>query len=221
MSENLTREALQQELWNMLPDSCKKIMDCLKETYIESLMADIDSYCQGQKSAPIWVKASEHWPEDHNKVHWRRVEDKSPLLIVGRNYQENIIAQFGRVYTPDALEWLDESASIPTSVSDKSAFLRDYKQYKENLKYLGGPSNWKQEKINSLNKVEIFETIKVFNDLINFLDSVIYACEEGAKDWEERALNAENILQTFISRHEAGLLPDRFVYEQAKKALEG
>lgn len=56
---------------------------------------------------PLWVKAST-WPQDHNIVHWRRVEDKKPLLVVGRNYQDNIIAQFGRVYTPNELEWLDE-----------------------------------------------------------------------------------------------------------------
>ena len=58
-----------------------------------------------------WVKAST-WPERrHNDVHWRRVSDKRPLLVIGRNYQENIIAQFGKVYTPEELEWLDEGTS--------------------------------------------------------------------------------------------------------------
>jgi hypothetical protein len=59
-----------------------------------------------ERKGAVWVKAST-WPQDHNIVHWRRVEDKKPLLIVGRNFQDNIIAQFGRVYTPDELEWLD------------------------------------------------------------------------------------------------------------------
>jgi hypothetical protein len=56
-----------------------------------------------------WVKAST-WPEGrHNDVHWRKVSDKRPLLVIGRNYQENIIAQFGKVYTPEELEWLNEA----------------------------------------------------------------------------------------------------------------
>jgi hypothetical protein len=75
--------------------------------------------------------------------------------------------------------------------TDKSQFIKDYKQYKENLKYLGGKEDWTQEKVNQMNKVEIFEAIKGFSELIIFLDSVICACEEGAKDWEERALKAE------------------------------
>jgi hypothetical protein len=45
----LSREALELELWNMLPDDCRVILAPLKKTYIESLMADIDSYCNGCK----------------------------------------------------------------------------------------------------------------------------------------------------------------------------
>lgn len=33
---------------------------------------------QAQPGA-VWVKATT-WPKDHNMVHWRRVEDKKPLL---------------------------------------------------------------------------------------------------------------------------------------------
>lgn len=62
---------------------------------------------KGSRTGPAWVKATT-WPEDHNMVHWRRASDKKPLLIVGRNYQGNIVAQFGRVYTPEELEWLEE-----------------------------------------------------------------------------------------------------------------
>lgn len=151
MSDNLTREALQQELWNMLPDSCKKIMDCLKETYLESLLADIDSYCQGQKQVPIWVKASERLPgnpsasaDDQVVVKWlasgcRRVDLITPHAL--KDWEKN---------NPSIeFEWLDEAAQVIAS-----------------------------------------------NEIIT-------------------------ALQKFVSRHEAGLLPDRFVYEQAKTALEG
>lgn len=109
MSDNLTREALQQELWNMLPDSCKKIMDCLKETYIESLMADIDSYCQGQKSAPIWVKASDRLPEkEHNyhvkaTAHFQGYNHNDTALW--RNNKWEFDSDNGRI----VVEWLDES----------------------------------------------------------------------------------------------------------------
>lgn len=80
---------------------------------------------------------------------------------------------------------------------EKSQFLKEYKQYKENLKFLGGPTEWTEEKVNKLNKIEVFEAIKGFNDLIVFLDSVLYAYEEGAQDWEERCLKAE-------AKHPAG-----------------
>jgi hypothetical protein len=88
--------------------------------------------------------------------------------------------------------------------ADKSQFIKDYKQYKENLKYLGGAGEWTQEKINQMNKVEVFEAIKGFNELITFFDSVLYAYEEGAKDWEERALKAEAQQAVWVR----GVLPE-------------
>lgn len=73
----------------------------------------------------------------------------------------------------------------------RSQILQEYKQYKENLKFLGGATEWTYDKVVLMNKIELFETIKGFNELITFLDSTCYAYEEGAKDWEERALKAE------------------------------
>lgn len=45
----LSRKALKVEVWNMLPDSAKKEMNNIKKSYIESMMADIDSYCSNEK----------------------------------------------------------------------------------------------------------------------------------------------------------------------------
>ena len=75
--------------------------------------------------------------------------------------------------------------------ADKSQLIREYKQYKENLNYLGGPDEWTFEKVNKLSKMEAYQAIMGFNSLISFLDNVLYAYEEGAKDWEERCLKAE------------------------------
>lgn len=84
---------------------------------------------------------------------------------------------------------------VPAQQGDKSQFIRDYKQYKNNLKYLGGPMEWTEEKVNKLNKQEVFETIKGFNELISFFDSVLYAYEEGHQQWEGRCLKAESARQ--------------------------
>jgi hypothetical protein len=83
---------------------------------------------EADKQAPtgaVWVKATV-WPADHNMVHWRRALDKKPLLVVGRNDQDNIIAQFGGVYTPEELEWLDESGDNWTSVNEQLPEIGEY-----------------------------------------------------------------------------------------------
>lgn len=91
-----------------------------------------------RKEGAVWVKAT-NWPEGrHNKVHWRRASDKSPLLIIGRNYQENIIAQFGKVYTPDELEWLDESSESPAAAGEtEEQIFEQYHAIKEKIGKLG------------------------------------------------------------------------------------
>lgn len=37
----------------------------------------------------------------------------------------------------------------------------------------------------------------------------------------EKYVAARNLLEKFISRHEAGLLPDRFIYNEIKQFLDG
>ena len=45
---NLTKKALRYEIWAMLPDECKKIMESIKESYLDSMMADAESFSNGQ-----------------------------------------------------------------------------------------------------------------------------------------------------------------------------
>ena len=45
--------------------------------------------------------------------------------------------------------------------------------------------------------------------------------EDGYKDLQARHTTAITLLSKFISRHEAGLLPDRFIYEEIKTFLDG
>jgi hypothetical protein len=62
-----------------------------------------------KRRGAVWVNGVK-WPEGrHNEVHWRTVRDKHPVLVVGRNHVDNIVAQFGKVYLPSDLEYLDES----------------------------------------------------------------------------------------------------------------
>lgn len=103
--------------------------DYLEGALHEAMIAQAEYVRLKAQPGPRWVKAST-WPQDHNIVHWRRVEDKKPLLVVGRNYQDNIIAQFGRVYTPNELEWLDEQPAAGReddwiSVDDRPLIKRD------------------------------------------------------------------------------------------------
>lgn len=121
MSENLTRSALEQELWNMLPDNCKKSMLPLKETYIESLMADIDSYSTGRHPQPgaAWIKASERTPTHDGIVHLKIVG----LNRVG-NFFDNGLGKGVYVNGPEPysfgeekfseIYWLDESGTAAT-----------------------------------------------------------------------------------------------------------
>jgi hypothetical protein len=112
-----------------------------------------------------------------------------------------IVKQWGNaVEMPNMEGWLKEYAAQQQppitdadvkAFADKSGFIKDYKQYKENLRFLGGPKEWTYEKVASMSKIEMLETIKGFNEVITFFDNVLYAYEEGAKDWEERCLKAE------------------------------
>lgn len=45
---NLTKKELRYEIWAMLPDKCKKIMENIKETYLDSMIADAESFSNGQ-----------------------------------------------------------------------------------------------------------------------------------------------------------------------------
>ena len=60
-----------------------------------------------------------------------------------------------------------------------------------------------------------FENEAKANEVGEILNKSLVAQSENAPNEIIAAL------QKFVSHHEAGLLPDRFVYEQAKKALEG
>lgn len=42
----------------------------------------------------------------------------------------------------------------------------------------------------------------------------------GAAEWAEKAQALTSFIKKFISRHEAGLLPDRFIYEEGLKILK-
>jgi hypothetical protein len=114
----------------------------------------------------------------------------STPLSPERNLILRIVEQWGNAVCPMTVmeQWLKDYAATARITSQLMA---DYKQYKENLKFLGGPTEWTEEKVNNLSKVEVFEAIKGFSELINFLDNVLYAYEEGAQDWEERCLKAE------------------------------
>jgi len=45
---NLTKKSFRYEIWAMLPDKCKKIMGDIKESYLDSMIADAESYSNGQ-----------------------------------------------------------------------------------------------------------------------------------------------------------------------------
>jgi DNA repair exonuclease SbcCD ATPase subunit len=45
--------------------------------------------------------------------------------------------------------------------------------------------------------------------------------EEALEHWNNKATGAIDLLKKFISRHEAGLLPDRFIYDEIKQFLDG
>jgi hypothetical protein len=55
----------------------------------------------------------------------------------------------------------------------------------------------------------------------NKMNKVCGSSISHADDVGEKYLEARALLSKFISRHEAGLLPDRFVYNEIKTFLDG
>lgn len=76
----------------------------------------------------------------------------------------------------------------------KSSYLKEYEQYHAYLKAIGGPTVWTEERVKGLNKVEILEMLKGQQELINWLDDIVYSVEEGCQQWEEKCadLTREN-----------------------------
>ena len=76
------------------------------------------------------------------------------------------------------------------------------------------------EEINS--KAEAFAN-KYLNGKVNTNDFAIIedtynAC---ATEYAKKLHQSRALLEKFISRHEAGLLPDRFIYQEIKNFLDG
>lgn len=64
-----------------------------------------------------------------------------------------------------------------------------------------------------LTNQSIMSSSKVYKGVCNILMDALLKADK----YDE----AIELLRQFVSRHEAGLLPDRFIYEQAKKFLDG
>lgn len=99
----------------MLPDDCKTILLPIKKTYIESLMADIDSYCDGRTPQPgAWVKATTRLPGWGKKVRWREpgiYELPSKFAVSDMtNYNPNALLKW---------EWYDESTTTTESPAEQ------------------------------------------------------------------------------------------------------
>lgn len=140
-----------------------------------------------------WVNLSENYTEDWEIKYCRFADDKCKLdtdLFEEKNGCLIKKGGTGAVRLSE-VEYLIEDESPAEQPVSASQFIREYKQYKENLKYLGGASDWTWEKVEKLSKREAYEAIHGFNDLITFFDNVLYAYEEGSAQWEERALKAE------------------------------
>ncbi len=45
---NLTKKALRYEIWTMLTNEATKAMAAIKEPYLDSIMADVESYANGK-----------------------------------------------------------------------------------------------------------------------------------------------------------------------------
>jgi len=54
-----------------------------------------------------------------------------------------------------------------------------------------------------------------------WIDGVNFGAIEKQVEYEGKMHAARALLSKFISRHEAGLLPDRFIYDEIKKFLDG
>lgn len=91
---NLTKKALRYEIWAMLPDDCKKIMNNIKETYLDSMMADAESFANGQM---LKFLHEEYGCNGILSIEWAatkkrqlKVEFKSGKPMLFKNYSDII-----------------------------------------------------------------------------------------------------------------------------------
>lgn len=54
---------------------------------------------------------------------------------------------------------------------------------------------------------------------VNIENEYVRGYKDGKKEWKAKHDTIATVLQEFVSKHEAGLLPDRFVYDKAIKIL--
>lgn len=135
----------------------------------------------------VWVKASIQLPSVTGKERMFVKYDNGNIIC-------NLVCLYdsGRFHSAEwgilpneRVEYLDETGNY------KSSYVQEYKQMKEYQKFLGGPTEWTKEKIKTMNRIEILEALRGYQELIQFLDNTIYAIEEGCAQWEERAKQAE------------------------------
>lgn len=94
------------------------------------------------------------------------------------------------VYRVEAL-LNQEPVSAPSVSEIASQYLKDYRQLCEYKHLLGEETDWTLEKIKGLNKVEILEALKGYQQIVKELDGMFYAVAEGAQEWEREAKEAK------------------------------
>jgi len=63
-------QIIAQEVWNMLPDSCKEIMGNLKYSFMDSIAADVDDIVNKiSLNLPVMRSVCEHKNEYDVKCH--------------------------------------------------------------------------------------------------------------------------------------------------------
>jgi hypothetical protein len=138
------------------------------------------------REGAVWVKASIQLPKVDKEILFVKYDNGNTICNLACLYQHGVFhsAQWG-VLPIERVEYLDETGYY------KSSYIQEYKQMKEYEKFLGGPDQWTEEKIKSMNQIELLETFRGYQELISFLDDTIYAIEEGSAQWEEKAKMVE------------------------------
>lgn len=210
-----------------LPDEVKEIIKIQAKEYAAGVTFN-SAWAASSQVSEFRINAAEDWDagatEYATKLHQAQQEKEEERQLRVHLEKENDILTDNYNRLQQEIESLTNQLKKQNEVQD------------ENLKLLRAENEslqrWKEEAKQLLNPIWDFADknlgvplgeckVKSVMKYIENSDTVLALYKQADKTNSDLIENAVTLLEKFISRHEAGLLPDRFIYNEIKQYLDG